>query len=56
MEDLKVRYEELGMQLEALKQQSKQAADRTEKEKIKKRIAELELARDRLGRATKEET
>jgi len=55
-EDLSVKYEEVGVQLEALKEQSKQAADRAEEEKIKLRIADLELVRERLERAIEEDS
>ena len=55
-EDLNVRYEEMGVQLEALRQQSKQAADSTEKETMKMRVAEIELARERLKKAIQEDT
>ena len=46
----------MGVQLEALKEQSKQAADRAEEEKINLRIADLELVRERLERAIEEDS
>ena len=49
-------YQELGVQLETLKQQSREAADDTEKEKIKKRMAELESTRERLNKRIQKET
>ena len=53
-EDLSIQYQELGVQLDALKQKSKELADGAEKEKIKKQIEDLELARERLEKAMKE--
>ena len=55
-EDLNIRHEELGAQLEALEQRSKEAEDGTEKESIKKRIAELKSARERLEKMIQRET
>lgn len=55
-EDLKERYQELGVQLEALRQQSKDVAGGAEKERIENQIVNLELARKRFEKAIEEDT
>ena len=55
-EELSIRYEELGTQLESLEQRSKEVGDGTERGEVKKRIAELKSARERLEKVIERET